>query len=826
MTESLQNKHTVSFFAYNNNKFRYYLMKGFAVVTLSVRGAQEHNLKKINIDIPKNQLIAVTGVSGSGKSSLVFHTIYAEAFRRFADASQVPIFMMGRSLWSQISRPRFQSLTGLPPALGLSQKQGIANKISTVGTISGISDLLRVYFSAFGDIFCRTCDIPLRAISFSYLCQNVMTHWRGKKIMIIAPLCEKRKGGFAEEILKFRQLGFSKIRLNEKIYDLQDDSQSIPIDTKKLNTLDVIIDYCLVSPEKTQRIERALFQALEYGKNVVYIESSNEFKKFNTRSLCPQCEESAVKLDPRYFSHSSLGQCPQCAGEGSLKPSLETDLFPCPTCQGSRLNLPCLPIVRVFNVSYPETHFMTIAELKKLIQEQWKIDKNQEKSKFKIYSEILSSLHSLIGLGLGHLNLNRSGTTLAPGDLQRIRLASLISNHLTGVLYVLDEPCQGLTHEEVQNVVNVVKDLIKKKATVLAVEHHPVFLSHCDTLVLMGPGAGSQGGEIISVGPPPAKSQSKPWMRQDNTHKKSGTNNSLVFSQLQVRQIKKDHIEIMQNKITILHGKSGSGKRSFVELCLLPALRSFTKKMVPDPEAFHIPFKNFCKIKISKNFLVHAVHEIKPGSLVKSSRKSVASALEIMKPLRALFATLTTSQMMGLTENHFSWHSHFGKCEKCFGRGYTEIQNRFANALKIDCEFCLGARLNSRSLVPRFKGLHFFDLMCLTIEDAYALFSTHKFIAKKLEQGLQFGLGYIKLGQTMDMLSGGELQRLNLTLELKHPYLEGVWFLLTHPSTGLHEPDLKTLGQLISLMSKRGASFILIENREELFEYADAIIDF
>ena len=329
---------------------------------ISVRGAQEHNLKNIDVDIPKNTLVAFTGVSGSGKSSLVFDTIYSEAFRRFVDSSQTPIYVMGSSNWSKMSRPRFRSITGLPPALGLSQKQGVAGKLSTVGTISGVSDLLRVYFAAFGDIYCHKCDIPLKGISFSELYKKITDEFNSKKIMIIAPICEKRKGAFTDEIEKFRELGFSKLRVNLETFDLQDENIKIKVDAKKLNTIDVIIDFVAVSAEKKQRIERALFQALEYGKGIVKIENqANEFK-FNTKSNCPQCGESAPKLDPRYFSHSSLGKCIKCEGEGSLKKGLPSDLFPCKQCNGGRLD-PSAPIVRVLGKTFIETHISTIFEL-------------------------------------------------------------------------------------------------------------------------------------------------------------------------------------------------------------------------------------------------------------------------------------------------------------------------------------------------------------------------------------------------------------------------------------------------------------------------------
>jgi len=825
-----------------------------------VRGAAEHNLKEVDVDIPKKKFVVFTGVSGSGKSSLVFDTIYAEAFRRFIDASQAPIYVMGDSVWSRLSRPKFQSITGLPPALGLSQRQGVASKTSTVGTISGLTDLFRVYFAAFGDVFCKACDIPLHATDFSSLTKMVMDTFEGQKLTFIASVAEKRKGGFASEIEKFRDLGFSKLRLNGDMHDLQDQTVKIKIDPKKLNTIEVIVDTITVAPERQSRIERAILKALEYGHGILKLESDQESFLFNTKSSCPQCGESAPKLDPRYFSHSSLGKCLHCDGTGSQEDHFPNDLFACKHCHGTRLGK-SKPIVRVCDKTFEQLHLMSMTDLKKFILNELAEHAQSDKSKIKIHGELARMIKSMDQLNLSHLVLNRAGNTLSPGDLQRLRLASMISNKLTSALYVIDEPCQGLTSEEVAHLTNVFKKIVTDGASLVCVEHHPAFLSRCDVLFLIGPGAGVHGGKVVSITtdpvllknyhekPPSLSEQSKTLAfpqnvgiekipTKKNSKKKTDFAASseqtpqktkdavLVFSDITVRNLIGKEITLKQGALNVIRGPAGSGKATFVDLCLIPALHSLGgKDLVSEMDGTDIPFRQFCHIKEHKGIDVGVCCYVKPGSQVRSSKRSVASALEVIQPIRDLFANLPSSQLLGLSSSHFSWNSKLGRCDHCEGRGYLELPQKYAQPVRVTCEVCLGAKLNARSLMPRFKGHHLADVMSLSLEQALHLFENQRSIVQKIAKACQFGLGYVQLGQGMDTLSGGELQRLTLTVELKRAVLEGAWFILMHPSTGLHAPDIVLLGELMKFMAERGATFVIVENREEFLPYAQHVIN-
>lgn len=786
---------------------------------ISVRGATEHNLRNVSVDIPKNKLIAFTGVSGSGKSSLIFDTVYVEAFRRFAGATAAPVYLMGNSMWTNTSRPKYRAITGLPPALGLSQQQGVAGKLSTVGTLCGASDLLRVYFAAFGDVFCRNCNIPLKPTTYTQVIEHLEKKLGGKTVSILAPIAEKRKGAFEKEIEKFRQLGFSKIRINGEMNDLQDE-RSFGIDAKKLNTIDVVIDHVSLSSEKKKRIERAVQQAIEHGKGVVKVEGTQvESIKFNTNASCPQCGESSPRLDPRHFSHSSLGQCGKCHGTGSKDDDHPADLFPCGSCHGTRLSKD-RPIVRIDDITFESLHQRPIAELEPFVQQHLRPLSSGDKAKMRVVDELSRLSAMLVRIGLGHLTLNRSGASLAPGDLQRLRLSSMLSNKLTGALYVLDEPCQGLTAEEVDNLAAILKTLVKEGSTVLAVEHHPEFLKHCDEVFVMGPGAGIHGGEIVEITTGKKYEEKLAKLKLNGTAKKNGE--YFQFSNFHIRNLSKQkNVKLFEQSITVIRGPAGHGKSTFLEQCLLPTLLHLVEgKKLSKLDS------TYFSVSHSSEPNVTFVADVRPGSLMRTSRRSVAAALDVLVPLREIFAQLPASQVLGLTESHFSWHSKLGRCDTCEGRGYIEIPQRFGAPVRVTCETCLGAKLSGKSLLPRFKGYNLDDLMQLSIEEALQILGHVRVISSRLSAACEFGLGYIKLGQGMDSLSGGELQRLTLTMELRRANLQGAWFLLVHPGTGLHAPDIEILGKLMRLLVERGAAFVVLENREEFMEYADHIVKF
>jgi excinuclease ABC subunit A len=787
------------------------------VGVISVRGATEHNLKDVSLDIPKEKLVAFTGISGSGKSSLVFDTLYAESFRRFLGAANLPSFVLGGAIEVKHARPKVRAITGLPLALGLSQRQGVASKLSTVGTVSGLGDLFRVYFAAFGDVYCRSCTIPLRPTTLANVQRSVLKAYAEKSVVVVAPLVEKRKGAFAAELEKFRQLGYSRLRVNGELCDLQDEKTISKIDAKKLNTLELLIDKIQVSETKLARLERAISDAVSYGRGVVKIECGHHVETFNTLSVCPQCGESSPKLDARHFSHSSLGQCEGCGGTGASGDSFFEDIYPCGSCGGARLGRH-LPTVRVCGKSFSEVHSLSVKLLEPWIRDCVAPESAGEKAKSKVAAEMLRLCSTLCEMGVGHLNLNRSASSLSPGDLQRIRLSAMMSNPFSGALYVLDEPCQGLTAAEVHAFVSVLRKRVLSGSSVVVVEHHPVFLKECDVVFTLGPGAGVHGGRLVSVVDTPREDLNLTSGNAPHVNNNSALKPCISFEKITVRGIQEKSVSIVQGCVNLVRGPSGSGKLSFLDLVLNPILADLQNTA---EQKTH----RHCVVAQS-NVTVKSVQVVRPGSLTRTSRRTVAAALDILPLLRTLFAGLPQSQLLGFTEMNFSWNSPHGRCEKCDGKGFIEIKQRYGPAVDVECETCLGARLCSRSLVPRFKGKNFFEVMQMSVEEAREFFSHIRNVESRLAAAFDFGLGYVTLAQGMDSLSGGELQRLLLTMELKRSSLEGAWFLLVHSGTGLHAPDIAVLGHLMRRMCAKGATFVMIENREEFFPFADNVVEF
>lgn len=804
---------------------------------IHVLGAQEHNLKKIDVSIPKGKIVAFTGVSGSGKSSLVFDTLYAESFRRFSDASQIPLHLMSRSELAISRRARFAAIHGLPPALGLSQRQGVAGRLSTVGTISGTADLLRVYFAAFGEIFCRNCEVPLAALSFPEILVRIKEHYLGKKLSIFSPIAKKRKGSFADELERFKRFGFSRVRLNGQLVRLDGNSDDLRLDARKLNTVELLIDSFQLREERLPRLERAVLQAADLASVVLVEDEGCAREAFNLSSACPSCGESAPELDPRHFSHSSLGQCTQCAGTGVVEREGVGSEEACPACQGSRLSAE-LPRVKIAKHEFRSLISSSISACLKFAQNIHRsLQREKDLARFKVIDELVRLFQVQERLGLGHLQLTRSGSSLSPGDLQRLRLSSLFANRLAGAMYVLDEPCQGLTQHEAKELARFLREFVDGVGgnSVLVVEHHPEFLKRADQVFVMGPGAGRWGGEIVRCVSadqydPEFEFEQHEQMKtrgsagrflekESDAHGDAHPSGVLSLQFGNFRNLTGRKIEFHVGEVHLLRGPSGAGKSSVIEHGLVPLLELLQKESVARRKLQ----TSYVKGSVRGELRVDGIQLVRPGSLQRSSRRFIAAALGILPLLRERFAALSASQVLGLQPSDFSWSSKQGQCPECSGRGYIEHEQRYAPPLRLQCESCEGVRLKSQSLLPRLRGKNLAEVLEMSLDEAHDFFANDRQILLRIADCLDFGLGYVSLNQVMESLSGGEMQRLILTMELRRQKVSGHWYILHHPGTGLHLPDIRVLGRLLRNLVQRGGTLVLIENREEFVEFADRV---
>jgi excinuclease ABC subunit A len=759
---------------------------------IRLTGATENNLKNLSLEIPKRQLIAFTGKSGSGKSSLVFDTLYIESLRRFSEASHIPLFY--QSNYKKAVRPHFQSLTGLPPALGLSQKQGVLGNLSTVGTLCGLVDLLRVYFVSFGIPTCSQCEIPLESFSVTQIIEKIFKDYKDQKISLLAPLVHKRKGSHGKLLEKILESGFSKIYLNDEIVDIQKQMPKISSDT--LNSIDVIIDRLQV--KSTVSLEKSIVNALDWGKGCLTVIQDDIKVYFNTKKTCPLCGQSALSLDPRHLSHSSLGQCTSCHGTGSEEEDLPADLYPCKSCGGSRIeDFGVRLLLDKYDFSY--LNQQPISKLKSFFETLKKTALLHPAQK-KVFSEMERIFNVLLNLNLDHLNLGRSANSLSPSEIQRLRLSNLFSNQLQGMLYILDEPCQGLTSLEVENLILLLQKMIKNGASILTVEHHPHFLKRCDGVFVLGPDAGKEGGYITSIHTSQNPySENKPLIKTSFNQDKTKLTPFLELKNIKIRNVSLKSFTLYEKGIHIIRGKSGSGKSTLLQECIYPALK--------------------------KHESVTSLQDIRPGSLKKTSHRVLASVLGFLPLLRKFWARLPMSQILGLTDSHFSWSSSLGQCPSCKGKGYHQLISKYSPPIEYECPQCEGQRLHPQSLLTQYQGLHFFQMLQKNAQEALPLIGHLPRFKTHLQNLVQFGLGYIPLSQTLSELSGGELQRLHLSQELSQRKINGRWYLLFHPSTGLHTHDIEILGNLMKKLTTQGSSFVLIENREEFIPYADICLD-
>lgn len=779
-----------------------------------------NNLKNIDLTLPKNQLIVFTGLSGSGKSSLAFETIFAEGQRRYIES----LSPYARQFLGQMEKPDVDEITGLSPAIAIDQKAHSHNPRSTVATLTEIYDYLRVLYARIGKPHCPDCGRVIKKMSLEEMVEAVQKNAvknKSEHAIIIAPIVRGRKGEYFQLLQDLFEDGFSEARIDGEIRSLH---ERVEMKRYGTHTIEVVVDKVLVNDQT--RMFEAVETALEYGKGLMIASFANkEEVLFSSHWTCPHDSFAFPEIEPRLFSFNSpFGACEACHGLGR-------DFFDenkiCEVCSGARLKKEVLAI-KINNKNIHEVVSLTIDKVYEFFADLNEIfDENEKLIAKNVIKEIVSRLEFLLEVGLDYLTLNRESGTLSGGESQRIRLASQIGSKLSGTLYVLDEPTIGLHERDNERLIKLLKQLRDYGNTLIVVEHDERVILSSDHFVEIGPGPGVKGGEIVKTGEMPAVLRSpagksltidyltgkeKIEIPEKRREKDKG---SIKIVGASSNNIKNIDFEVPLGRFVCVTGVSGSGKSTLVE-------NLFSRNVWKKISGF-FNLENISKITGTE--YVKKIVEIDQSPIGKSPRSNPATYTSVWGPIRDLFSMLPEAQERAYGKGRFSFNRPGGRCEACEGAGMKIIEMHFLPDVLVKCDVCRGKRFNKETLEVKYKNKNIADVLDMTVDEACDLFSEIYQIVDVLKVLKEVGLGYIKLGQSATTLSGGEAQRIKLSKELAKPMARNVVFVLDEPTTGLHYEDVKMLLAVLDRLVEKGNSVIVIEHNMHVIKTADHIID-
>jgi excinuclease ABC subunit A len=907
---------------------------------IRIRGARTHNLKNISLDLPRNKLIVITGLSGSGKSSLAFDTLYAEGQRRYVES----LSAYARQFLQLMEKPDVDMIEGLSPAISIEQKATSHNPRSTVGTVTEIHDYLRLLYARVGTPYCPDHpESPLAAQSVSQMVDAVMEMPEDTKLMILAPVVANRKGEHSDLFEAMQAQGFVRFRIQSgtgksKIFE----AESLPkLKKTEKHTIDVVIDRVKVRADIKQRLAESFETSLRLaeGRAIALDMDSGQEQIFSNKFACPSCGYSLQELEPRLFSFNNpMGACPECDGLGHIEffdpkrivafpnlslasgavkgwdrrnqfyfqmlsslakyyefdvevpfeklseksqqavlygsgkekipfayinergrtairehtfegvvPNLqrryrETDSMAvkeelakfinekeCPSCHGARLRVEAR-FVKVGTGSQERAIYQVAAKpLREALDffETLKLKGAKKAIADRIIKEIVARLKFLNNVGLDYLSLDRSADTLSGGEAQRIRLASQIGSGLTGVMYVLDEPSIGLHQRDNDRLIATLKHLRDIGNTVLVVEHDEDAIRCADHVIDMGLGAGVHGGEVIAQGTladimksrksltaqylSGALSIAIPEKRHANNPEKQ-----LVMTGARGNNLKNVTFNLPVGLLTCITGVSGSGKSTLVNDTLYHVLARHLYGSQTEPADYDnvTGLEHFDK-----------VISVDQAPIGRTPRSNPATYTGLFTPIRDLFATVPQAKERGYSVGRFSFNVKGGRCEACQGDGVIKVEMHFLPDVYVPCDVCHGKRYNRETLEIQYKGKNITEVLGMTVEDAFEFFKAVPLIARKLQTLLDVGLGYIRLGQSATTLSGGEAQRVKLSLELSKRDTGRTLYILDEPTTGLHFHDIALLLKVIHRLRDQGNTLVIIEHNLDVIKTADWVVD-
>ncbi len=794
--------------------------------SIIIKGAREHNLKNIDVEIPRDKLVVITGLSGSGKSSLAFDTIYAEGQRRYVES----LSAYARQFLEQMGKPDVDSIEGLSPAISIEQKSTSHNPRSTVGTVTEIYDYLRLLFARVGRPHCFQCGEEITAQTVQQMVDGIASLPEGMKFQILAPIVRGRKGEYRKELLEMRKAGYVRARIDEKMVDLGED---ISLDKQKKHTIEIIVDRLVMKPGEA--LMRRLADSVETvtkltGGLVAVLTEDGKTRLYSDKLACIKCGVSYPEITPRVFSFNSPhGACPACDGIGYVMPPgcpEEEDftlLEPCTVCHGARLRPESLSI-KLAKQSIAEVTSLSVRTAADFFL-SLKFSDRELVIAHRILKEIRERLGFLVNVGLDYLTLDRAAATLSGGEGQRIRLATQIGSGLVGVLYILDEPSIGLHQRDNRRLLQTLLRLRDLGNTVIVVEHDAETMMAADHVLDMGPGAGSQGGRVIAQGTPQQimgdpNSLTGQYLRGIQTvsvpqrnRKPRGT---LSVVEAQKHNLKNVTARIPMGLFTCVTGVSGSGKSTLVLEVLFHSLSQLLYHKKPKIDG--------CKDLRGVDALDKVI-DIDQSPIGRTPRSNPATYTGLFGYIRDLYSNLPESRVRGYKPGRYSFNVKGGRCEACQGDGLIKIEMHFLPDVYVTCEVCKGQRYNRETMEILHKGKSIADVLNMTVDDALEFFAHIPLIKTKLQTLHDVGLHYVKLGQSATTLSGGEAQRVKLSRELSKRATGRTMYILDEPTTGLHFADVQRLLDVLDRLVEAGNTVLVIEHNLDVIKNADWIID-
>jgi excinuclease ABC subunit A len=823
---------------------------------IRVRGAREHNLKDISIDVPRNRITVITGLSGSGKSSLAFDTIYAEGQRRYMDS----LSTYARQFLERLKKPAVDSLVGLSPAIAIDQKSVGLNPRSTVGTVTEIFDYLRLLFAKAGAAHCPDHGVELRGSKPSAIVDEVLALPAKTRLILLAPMVSGRKGEFLAEFQKWSRMGFVQAKVDGQFIDLEGAKK---LAKTKFHDIDLVVDKLVVKPDIRVRLAESVNKALQLAGGRLVLEFSDGTRQSHSiKSACPVCGFNLPDLEPRFFSFNNpRGACPTCHGLGTIditevhaepgesgargpryevkgqsrrtddgddsgqediEPSLS--LAVCPDCQGTRLKRE-VRAVKVSERSITELAALSALDLREALTSA-KFQPREQLVAPKIIKQIVGRLEYMIRVGTGYLSMDRATRTLSGGEAQRIRLATQVGSGLIGVLYVLDEPSIGLHPRDHSRLLGILREIKDLGNTVLLVEHDEETILTADHLIDIGPRAGRLGGQVIAAGPPDqvikagvgSTSQYLSGRKRIPipAKRRSGNGQRLVLKGASGNNLKDVDLIVPLGTFISVTGVSGSGKSTLIMDTLYRAL---AKELYGGQHEI-APFKSL----IGANQIDKVIH-INQNPIGRTPRSTPATYTGLLPLIRDLFASLPDSQVRGFAPGRFSFNVKGGRCEACQGAGSIAIEMHFMPDVFVQCDACQGRRYNGETLAIRYRGKSIADVLEMTVAEALKFFENHTQISRKVETLHRVGLDYMTLGQSSTTLSGGEAQRVKLSRELSKRSTGKTFYILDEPTTGLHFEDIDRLVSLLQSLVDHGNTVLVIEHNMDVVKAADHVVD-